>query len=192
MGKFECFLLSGAVSSNIKSFVMLTKDCSYSEHHLTMLVSQTWYLRMQHSHGSVSHTLLCGVSQGGITAIDLSPSSEDIIASAGKDHTVQIYDRSASHSCPLHAIHTVRIHSFASSHALCIQVEHIHMADGQYFRKQSADACGQRCIEVSCVISSRPIGHHHHHSASTSIHVRLISIAIACCRHSLPTSVFAV
>ena len=38
--------------------------------------------------------MLCAVLQGGITAIDLSPSSEDIIASAGRDHTVQIYDRS--------------------------------------------------------------------------------------------------
>ena len=56
---------------------------------------------------------MCGVSQGGITAIDLSPSSEDIIASAGKDHTVQIYDRSASHSCSLHAMH-----NFASFCAL--------------------------------------------------------------------------
>ncbi len=33
--------------------------------------------------------------QGGITAIDLSPNSDDIVASAGRDHTVQIYDRCA-------------------------------------------------------------------------------------------------
>ena len=33
--------------------------------------------------------------QGGITAIDLSPSNDDIVASGGKDHTVQIYDRLA-------------------------------------------------------------------------------------------------
>ena len=43
------------------------------------------------------------LSQGGITAIDLSPANEDIIASAGRDHTVQIYDRSAWHlHCCLH------------------------------------------------------------------------------------------
>lgn len=47
------------------------------------------------------------MSQGGITAIDLSPTNEDIIASAGRDHTVQIYDRCASHSTPLHTLHTV-------------------------------------------------------------------------------------
>ena len=67
----------------------------------------------------MSHTLSCVVSQGGITAIDLSPSSEDIIASAGRDHTVQIYDRSASHSCPLNTLYIVCMHTVPPYMLLC-------------------------------------------------------------------------
>ena len=81
--------------------------CACTERHLTMLVSWTQLLRKQHSHQLESDTPLGVVAQGGITAIDLSPSSEDIVASAGKDHTVQIYDRSATHFRPLHALHIV-------------------------------------------------------------------------------------
>lgn len=55
----------------------------------------------------MSHTVFGVVSQGGITAIDLSPTSEDIIASAGRDHTVQIYDRFASQPSPICALHIV-------------------------------------------------------------------------------------
>lgn len=44
-------------------------------------------------YGLLSSHPLHKTSEGGIMAIDLSPSSEDIVASAGRDHTVQIYDR---------------------------------------------------------------------------------------------------
>ncbi|KAL3134881.1 hypothetical protein ABBQ32_007847 [Trebouxia sp. C0010 RCD-2024] len=48
-------------------------------------------------------------SEGGITAIDLSPASEDIIASAGRDHTVQIYDRSQERKLSELSGHTKRV-----------------------------------------------------------------------------------
>ena len=47
-------------------------------------------------------------------AIDLSPSSEDIVASAGRDHTVQIYDRYAH-------THQLLFAADAVAHAVAIQ-----------------------------------------------------------------------
>ena len=47
-------------------------------------------------------------------AIDLSPSSEDIVASAGRDHTVQIYDRCAQ-------MHQLLFAANAFAHAVAIQ-----------------------------------------------------------------------
>lgn len=60
-------------------------------------------------YGLLSSHPLHKTSEGGITAIDLSPSNDDIVASAGRDHTVQIYDRAQQRKLSELTGHTKRV-----------------------------------------------------------------------------------
>ncbi len=54
--------------------------------------------------------VLCCHLQGGILALDLSPSGEGVVATAGGDASVQVYDRAAERILASLTGHSKKVH----------------------------------------------------------------------------------